>query len=55
MREIDIEETPNGCVLSVDENTEIVVSSKEDAEAIIESLQKMISAVFPETKNSEGS
>jgi hypothetical protein len=40
MREIEIEEMPQGCVLSCNWKV-IVVSSFEDADAIIESLQRM--------------
>lgn len=42
MRDIFIEEMPQGCVLYDGVRNQIVISSREDAEAVIESLQRMI-------------
>jgi hypothetical protein len=42
MKEISIEEMPQGCVLTHDRGQSITVSSFEDAAIIIESLQRMI-------------
>jgi hypothetical protein len=41
MREISIEEIPQGCVLTSDRGKTIVISSPEDVKAIIESLQRL--------------
>ena len=40
-RDIGIEEMPQGCVLTHDNGKTIIVSSFDDADAIIESLQRM--------------
>jgi hypothetical protein len=41
MREIFIEEMPQGCILTSNKGKTIVVSSPEDVRAIIKSLQKL--------------
>jgi hypothetical protein len=46
-REIEIEEMPQGCVLNWEDNY-VVVSSPDDALAIIESLKTMLQVKYPE-------
>lgn len=52
-REIEIEEMPNGCVLSNNKGMEILIRTEEDAFAIIQSLQKMMFTDFMRSLNSK--
>lgn len=46
---IEIEELPIGCVISDKiKNTSVVVGSKQDAEAVIESLERLIKCWYEE-------
>jgi len=53
---IDIEEMPNGCIISEYQKEfpqpHIIIITKRDAEAVIESLQRMIK-VLEEEENAE--
>ena len=46
---IEIEELPIGCVITDKvKNTSVVIGSRKDAEAVIESLQRLINCWYEE-------
>jgi hypothetical protein len=52
-RELQIEEMPQGCIVSDGLAQYIVISSPADALAIIASLKKMLDVQYPELVNNE--